>query len=475
MEIISGSKIIRILSIAEFLREIGRHAGLHVSSANASALQSHVRTRIRARGLAGEQEFLALLGGRRVEDADERRLLSTVLTTHETFFMRDASQMALLRNRILPECIAARRASGELVLRFWSCACASGEEPASLAILLRELLPDLAQWRIEIHATDVSDEILSRARLGRYGEWSFRGCEPEFRAAYFDRHGDQWILQPPIRQMIQYHRLDVLQDVLPDPASGLANLDLILCRNLFIYFEPDAIEAATTKLASCLRVGGVLMTAHGELRQHRPDSLSAEMLPESMIYRKLALPQHPPADASSQEPDWRSAPLALQASLAQTPRRPHSLRRRVSDVPKQCAPAGSDDALDAAWRLADAGQLEASQSACDQILANDRMNAGAHFLAAVLATEAGQLTQAQAAIRKALYLDPELIAAHVHLERVQLAQAKIESARKTREAIRRLVAAKPAAAQIPYMGQTTAGDLAELLATNDAPLTASPD
>ena len=103
------------------------------------------------------------------------------------------------------------------------------------------------------------------------------------------------------------------------------------------------------------------------------------------------------------------------------------------------------------------------------------MNAGAHFLAAVLATEAGQLTQAQAAIRKALYLDPELIAAHVHLERVQLAQAKIESARKTREAIRRLVAAKPAAAQIPYMGQTTAGDLAELLATNDAPLTASPD
>ena len=475
MEIISGSKIHHILSNPEFLREIGRLAGLHVSSANVSALQTHVRSRIRARRLVSEQEFLALLGGRRSEDADERRLLATVLTTHETFFMRDASQMALLRSRILPECIAARRASGELVLRLWSCACASGEEPASLAILLRELLPDLAQWRIEIHATDISDEVLSRARLGSYGEWSFRGCEPEFRAAYFGRHGDRWILQPAIRQMIQYHRLDVLQDVLPDPASGLANLDLILCRNLFIYFEPEAIEAATGKLASCLREGGVLMTAHGELRQHRPDSLSAELHPESVIYRKLTLPQHAPADASIQEPAWRSAPLAPPVSLALAPRPPSAQRRRVSDAPTQCAPAHSDDALDAAWRLADAGQLEASQSACDQILANDRMSAGAHFLAAVLATEAGKLAKAQTALRKALYLDPELIAAHVHLERVQLAQTRIESAGKTREAIRRLVAAKPAAAQIPYMGQTTVGDLADLLATNDAPLTARPD
>ena len=102
------------------------------------------------------------------------------------------------------------------------------------------------------------------------------------------------------------------------------------------------------------------------------------------------------------------------------------------------------------------------------------MNAGAHFLAAVLATELGEPERARAALRSALYLDPDMIAAHLHLERRQSLQANIQSASKTRETIRRLIAALPANAPIPYMGDLRACDLTDLLAIDDAGTAAGP-
>ena len=462
------------MNATEVIREIGQITGLNVSPVNNAALERHVAERMRAHGLASEAEFVDMLRPGRRGRAEECRALAKVLTPHETFFMRDTGQMALLRHRILPDLIAARRTRGELALKVWSCGCASGEEPASIAILLRELLPDLANWHIDILATDVSSEILERAQRATYREWSFRGCDAAFRRANFERNGDVWTLRPAIRQMIRYARIDIIHDTLPGLAAGPSDIDLILCRNVFIYFQPHAIGAAAAKLAACMRAGAVLMTAHGELRQHCPASLTLEMHAESAIYRKtaptriealreIARPVASPGAAQSARP---LAPAATRGPGTRPALTPPS--RPASAVVAGLRPTDSRktashprlDALGRAWRLADEGKLEAALQACTRLLAEDRMNAGAHFLEAVLATELGDDRRARAALRGALYLDPGLIAAHVHLERLQSAQANIQSANKTRDTIRKLVGALPGDSPIPFMGDTKASELA---------------
>ncbi len=468
----------------DLFREISRLTGLKVTPTNAPTLEKHIGGLMRARRIHSAADYLTMLAPGNPQRAEECGRLATVLTTHETYFLRDANQMALLRQRILPGLIAARRERADLALKIWSCGCATGEEPASIAILLGELLPDLAQWRVEIVATDVSAEILARASRAIYGEWSFRGCTAEFRSDHFQQQGEHWRLAPALRRMIRYARVDLIQDPLPAPEAGLFDFDLIVCRNVFIYFEPHAISLAATKLAACLRPGGALMTGHGELRRHRPDSLAQEMHPESAIYRKAG-----PKQLNAAMPRQKSGTTASPANAIVPPaaacssttpsepplpsiRRRHGTAARVrSAALKTHAPERPADrheaTLEAAWRLADQGQLEPAQLACTRLLAADPMNAGAYFLAAVLATELGDAARARAALRGALYLDPNMIAAHVHLERLQTMQANLQSAGKTRETIRTLIASLPAEAPIPYMGDTRVTELADQLAVQE--------
>ena len=465
----------------DLLREFGRLTGLKVTPTNAPTLEKHIGALMRARQIHSAADYLAMLEPGCPRRTDECSRLATLLTTHETYFLRDASQMALLQQRILPGLIAARRAHHDLSLRIWSCGCASGEEPASIAILLSEVLPDLARWHIEIVATDVSAEILARAERAEYGEWSFRGCTAEFKADHFRQQGDQWRLVPDLRRMIRYARVDLIQDRLPAPEAGLSDFDLIVCRNVFIYFEPHAIALAAVKLAACLRAGGALMTGHGELRLHRPDSLALEMHPESAIYCKaeptqtITAMEHPRTRAKTSTIRAIAPPVSVTSRAAQSvpdllsPRLPHdraaNSRAAASMTDATERPCDLNEApLAAAWRLADQGQLEAAQLSCTRLLAEDPMNAGAHFLEAVLETELGDTTRAHAALRRALYLDPNMIAAHVHLERLQSVQSNIQSAIRTRETIRKLIATLPADAQIPYMGETRATELANQLA-----------
>lgn len=470
----------------QIIRDIVRQSGLRIGSVNMAALERHIRSRMKALRLSSEQDFANLLTPGHPAGATECGLLARALTTHETFFMRDSGQMSLLRRSLLPAIIDARRREGSQFLKIWSCGCASGEEPSSVAIMLRALLPDIAQWHIDLRATDVSEEILQRASQATYGEWSFRGCDANFRSAYFRQDASGWQLLPDIRNMIRYERLDILHDPLPAPARGFKDFDLILCRNVFIYFTSRATEIASRKLAACLRPEGLLVTAHGELRSNRPESLKAEIHPESVVYRKT--------DASSRTPDEdgrRGAMTQGASGAAQRQPSPVAVNpiRTVMGTwdatglgPAPRPAAGTTDTraplpdamhdipdnLARAWRLANNGDLDASRSACAQILLGDRLNADAHFLMAVLQLAAGQDDDSRESLRKALYLEPDMIAAHVHLERIHSSRGNIQSIERTRATIRKLLAGLPADARIPYMGDLTAGELASQLATTQA-------
>lgn len=452
------------------IEAISRQTGMQVQQGKLEPMRGHIQARVKALGLDEPEDYLGCLADHSPHQAHELALLAEILTTGETFFMRDAGQMRLLRETLLPDLVARRRERGQLRLRAWSCACSTGEEAYSLAILVHELLPDPGQWRIDLYGTDVNRDALRRAQTAVYGAWSFRGCEPGFQQRHFHPQGSHWVLREPIRQMVRFLPCDLLRDPLPDVGLGLAEMDVILCRNLFIYLDPRAIAAVTHKLVASLATEGVLLTGHGELRTHKPAHLQVEMHPQSLVYRKQEprLPEHPQPDALSQararaslrvtrpDPPPANLPPSSPAALDGIKARMPDTRPPPLTVPK---PGILANDLARAWRLADAGRLDEARDLCRGILARDPMQAEAYFLTALLSEERGEIAQAREDLRRAIYLEPAMIAAHVHLERLQTAAAETEAANRTRDTISRLLASLPSQARVPFMGDTSVGEL----------------
>jgi len=185
-------------------------------------------------------------------------VLASHLTVGETYFYRDTKTLEALAQNILPDLIRARRGR-EQRLRFWSAACCSGEEPYSLAILLHRLLPDLADWRVTITATDINPRFLHKAVAGKYGEWSFRNDPPWLKARYFDRTADgRYTIVPEIRKMVTFAHLNLVEDVYPSLATDTNAMDIIFCRNVMMYFTPPQRNKLLGKLHHALVDGGWL-------------------------------------------------------------------------------------------------------------------------------------------------------------------------------------------------------------------------
>ncbi|MFY9327788.1 MAG: protein-glutamate O-methyltransferase CheR, partial [Georgfuchsia sp.] len=202
----------------------------------------------------------------------------------ETYFFRDHGQFDLLRLRLLPELIERRR--DVKTLRLWSAGCSSGEEAYSLAMLLDMLLPQHDDWNISILGSDIDETALVKARQGRYRQWSFRMAPPELKHRYFQHNGDEWKLIDRIRNMVTFSIVNLIDA--PFPNAQLQNMDLILCRNVFIYFNAAAVTAVANKLAATLNQGGYLLTAHTELIGHRVPNLQNKLFPEGVVYQQIA-------------------------------------------------------------------------------------------------------------------------------------------------------------------------------------------
>jgi chemotaxis protein methyltransferase CheR len=364
----------------------------------------------------------------------------------ETYFFRDHGQFDLLRLRLLPELIERRRTAK--TLRVWSAGCASGEEAYSLAIVVDMLLPERDDWEILILGADLDQAALAKARRGSYGKWSFRMAPPALQERYFKRQGDEWTLDERIRRMVTFRAGDLIRD--PIPAQELGSMDLILCRNVFIYFGADAVTAVADKLAAALSEGGYLMTGHTELIGQRMRNMQNRLFAEGVVHQRIApnVANVPVAPLSTAV--HRPARIAPAAGQAKRPRR----------VPP---PPAQEDLLAAAREFADRGEYALAEQACHQALAVAPLAAEPHFLLAQLAQLRGDFEQAGELLDKTLYLDPRSVAAHLELAALCERAENLPRAQTLRRAALDIVRALPGDTAIePY--ETSAAEMAQWLA-----------
>ncbi|MDD1727514.1 MAG: hypothetical protein LUQ50_00415 [Methanospirillum sp.] len=187
------------------------------------------------------------------------------LTIGETYFFRDKNLFIELRDHLLPDLFRSRRMNGKY-LRIWCAACSTGEEPYSLAMLLRYLLPDIGDWDITILASDINPGSLYAAERALYSRWSFREESPVPIDRYVHPSSDgRFQISDEIRRMVIFKRLNLITDHYPSPMTGTMTMDLIFCRNVLMYFSPELASTVVDHLNGTLIDGGWFVVSPQEI------------------------------------------------------------------------------------------------------------------------------------------------------------------------------------------------------------------
>jgi chemotaxis protein methyltransferase CheR len=210
----------------------------------------------RSQGLASLDALIDQLRGRPYADLHQKAV--EAMTTNETYFFRDQAPFEVLRDQVLPGLIPRRLAARSLVL--WSAACSSGQEPYSLAMMLRHFFPILNPWSITIIASDLSAEMLNRAREADYSQLEInRGLPAPMLVKYFAQHGTTWQLKPELRRMVQFMRMNLVESWPMIPPA-----DVVFLRNVLIYFDVPTKTEILRRVRQVLRPDGALFLGTAE-------------------------------------------------------------------------------------------------------------------------------------------------------------------------------------------------------------------
>jgi len=233
--------------------------GLYFDERKKYFFNRRVEQRIEAVGATSALDYYQMI--RYGNDADELRELAEALTTNETYFFREYPQLKSFAEDILPEVLEQKQRRGDRVLRLWSAGCSTGEEPYTLAIILREMIEDFSRWDVSLTATDLSREALRCAKRGVYSERSVKDVPTVYFHRYFQPLNGGWRLDPSIMAMVRFQYANLL-DV--SVVQSLSDLDFIFCRNVLIYFDDASRRRVVASFYDALRPGGFIFLGHSE-------------------------------------------------------------------------------------------------------------------------------------------------------------------------------------------------------------------
>jgi chemotaxis protein methyltransferase CheR len=459
--------------VERFRGLIVQRMGLQFEDARLDALAELLRERMEALACSSftSYERRLLASGR-----DEVRVLAGRLTVAETYFFRYWDHFRAFSEVVLPDRASPRVAHSRLSVL--SAGCASGEEPYSLAIMIREHLANFEAFELSIRAVDINPTVLEKAGNARYSSWALRDTPDDLRARYFRPAGREFQLADSVRAMVAFEERNLADE--GDTFWREARFDVVFFRNVMMYFSPEVRAATVNQVSRALSPGGYLFLGHAETLRGVSHDFHLRHTHETFYYQRRdgaparadEVPRAESSRVASRErlsaalnlgdTSWVSAIQRASDRIAHlsreppaaAPRHPSSLPPPAEGPRMDLGPAfellrqerfaeamdalpiaadGSSIDLDAlllrAVLLMNRGLLPDAERICGQILAADELNAGAHYLMALCREHTGDRTAAVEHDKAAAYLDPGFAMPHLHLGLLIRRAGDVERAR----------------------------------------------
>lgn len=435
-------------------RFLGARTGLAVGQSRRDETMAGIQRAMARARVSDASRYLELLvkGEAALDD-----LISEV-TVGETYFFREPAQFEAVRSEIVPDLLQLREPGH--VLRVWSAGCASGEEAYSLAILF-----DRAGLggRARILGTDISRAALARARAAVYGSWSLRGVDATITSRFFRQAGDRWRLDEAIRSRVDFEYLNLALDAYPSSAAGIWGMDLVVCRNVLIYLDREAIARVARGLHAALADGGWLITGPSDPPLGEAAPFETVVTPSGVFYRRAGdhgrVVLFSRGGPSTWAPAAAAAVAAPKVEPARSPQVASAPGRDRLAVARAAFEAGDYDqvlaltdepgqeAAAVAFRLRAianrTGSREAAQAAAVEVERHP-LSTELHFLNAVLLVDLGRDRDAERAVKRVIYLDRSSAVAHQLLGSILRRLGDSGGARRAYRNARELAAARPA-------------------------------
>jgi len=477
-------------------------SGLSFDEGRRQSLHHALWERLQHRGYDSYREYYNLLKFH-PEGRLEIRELFDLITIGETYFFRNRAQFDVLMRFVLPEIIQRKVNSGDTCIRAWSAGCSRGDEAYSIAMAMMEVFPSYGEWRISILGTDINRKSLVSSEEAVYGDKDIGHLPKEYLEKYFKTLGSTYHLRDDVKALVEFEYHNLARD--PCLHEKMQNVDILFCRNVIIYFDPQATQRAIENSYNCLAQDGYLFLGHTETLWQITNRFERVEFPQTFIYKKrlgpvqedamkpfMAVPEiniegltfsAAPIEAFKAEVKvegsgsplrLRSEPFGLSSGGNLGPEGDFKPSEQVEDptlpVDKPCDAAflSSPDhtaAQDKRHSLADlakatilANEAKYKEAAdlLGKIVKADNLSVEAYYLLGVLSYKTGDLKEAEAQFRKVIYVAPDSVLAYFNLGNMYLYQRKLgEAAREFKNAIR-LLEKKPKDEQVRFCEDFTA-------------------
>lgn len=257
---------------------IYKECGISLSKEKRVFLESRLKKRMLELGITSMSEYFHLVSVSK-NKAQELPSLFDVLTIGETAFFRNRPQFELFKKFILPGLMAKKEKTGSRLLRVWSAGCSTGQEPYSLVMTMLETLPEPDSWAVRVFASDLSFTALERAQQGLYNPAQVKSVEEELLKKYFHKEGENYQIKDVVKRRVIFDYHNLKND------NGLRNLDVILCRNVMIYFDFEEQRRLIERFSTCLLPGGYLFIGHAESMRGLSDRFAMLHKDKGIAYR----------------------------------------------------------------------------------------------------------------------------------------------------------------------------------------------
>ncbi|MBS1954076.1 MAG: hypothetical protein JST89_07820 [Cyanobacteria bacterium SZAS-4] len=412
-------------SLLRLSNHLAQHMGINFSAERFTDLKTKMTALADAFEFEDVEEFAAWLLSDKLS-REQIELLADFLTVGETYFFRDPKSFLVLENEIFPQLIDARQ--NTRFMRIWSAACCTGEEPYSIAMLLRKMIPDVDSWQINILGTDINQTFLERATEGLYGDWSFRATPDFYKERYFKPKKNRFQIDTQIKKMVRFEWMNLAElECLDDP--NYSSMDLIFCRNVLIYFSQEHATKIITSLSKCLIPDGYLFVGPNELTANDDRSYNSLHRNGAIVLQKanhIAAEIQRLADVDSGEglqikevesgsgahmnqqiPTLEEAQARYDQALYQ---------EAVELLLLRCKNGGDFSTMVLlAKSFANHSDLKSALKWCDQAIKVNRLNAATHYLRATILQEQGANSEAIHSLKQALLMDSSFVLAEFNL------------------------------------------------------------